>query len=107
MKLKHIVLVKFKPNCSQQAIANCLAELASLQQILPGIESFSSGEYSSHEGLNRGFTHCFEMTFSDATQRDHYLIAPEHVKVADKLLDLCAKEEGELQLIAFDYFLTR
>ncbi len=106
MKVKHIVLMKFKHHCPSQQIANCFAELAGLTQQLEGIEHFSCGEYSSPENLNRGFTHAFEMIFKDEKARDNYLIAPAHVKVANQLIALVDKENNELQLVAFDYLLS-
>lgn len=103
MKVKHFVLLKFNENCNEQEIAECFAALTALTKLLPGIENFSYGTYSSPEGLNRGFTHAFEMIFSNSEARDNYLTAPAHVKVANKLLALVAKISDKPEIIAFDY----
>ena len=77
----HAVLLKMKPGVSQSKIDEIFRELAALKGLIPGLESFSGGPYSSHEGLNQGYTHGFIMTFRDAQARDAYLPHPEHERV--------------------------
>ena len=77
----HAVLLKLKPEVSQAKVEEIFRELAGLQKLIPGLLSFSGGAYSSPEGLNRGYTHGFLMTFSDAGARNGYLPHPEHERV--------------------------
>jgi hypothetical protein len=92
-----MVLVKFKPAASRETIAGLFAELGKLPEVIPGIEHFSWGPYSSPEGLHGGFTHGFLMTFRDAAARDGYLPHPEHERVKQMILP---HVEG---VIAFDF----
>jgi hypothetical protein len=77
----HAVLFKMKSDVSQAKIDEIFRELAGLKELIPGLLSFSGGPYSSGEGLNRGYTHGFLMTFADARSRDAYLPHPEHERV--------------------------
>ena len=56
------------------------------RQLIPGMEHFSGGRYSSPEGLHGGYTHGFLMTFRDAAARDGYLPHPEHERVKNAIL---------------------
>jgi hypothetical protein len=77
------------------------AELAGLKETIPGLLSFAGGPYASPEGLNRGFTHGFAMTFRDAKARDGYLPHPDHERVKESILPLL---EGGLDgVLAFDF----
>lgn len=77
----HAVLLKLKPSVSQAKTDEIFRELAGLQTLIPGLLSFSGGPYSSPEGLNKGYTHGFLMTFSDPEARNSYLPHPEHERV--------------------------
>jgi hypothetical protein len=77
----HAVLLKLKPDVSQAKVDEIFRELAGLKSRIPGLLSFSGGPYSSPEGLNKGFTHGFLMTFTDAAARNGYLPHPEHERV--------------------------
>jgi hypothetical protein len=87
-RVHHMVLLKFKPGVREPAITDALHDVARLQQLIPGIESYCGGPYSSPEGLNQGFTHGFLMTFVDADARNRYLTHPDHERVKDALLRL-------------------
>ncbi len=100
MKMKHIVLLKFKEETTPKQIEDCFSMLGELKSKIPGIESFSCGPYSSHEGLNQGFTHVFEMSFSSAKERDDYLVDPEHQKVASIIV---SHLKDLKDVVAFDY----
>jgi len=78
--VQHLVLVKFKPGEDRQAPA-LFAALEALKAKLPGMLAYRFGTNMSPEGLNRGFTHGFVMTFADAAARNHYLVHPDHEEV--------------------------
>ncbi len=79
--MQHMVLLKFKPDVPAATIEKLFANLAELKTLIPGIRKFVGGPYSSHEGLNKGFTHGFLMEFDNAAARDVYLPHPEHERV--------------------------
>ncbi|MBD1880656.1 MULTISPECIES: Dabb family protein [unclassified Coleofasciculus] len=85
-QIQHMVLLKFKPEITQEKIADLLNQLGELQQLIPGITYYAGGAYSSHEGLNQGYNHGFLMTFESADARDFYLPHPEHERVKSAIL---------------------
>ena len=78
MSIRHVVLVRFKPDADVPAI---FAALKALQGKIDGILAISAGPDNSPEGLQRGNTHGFTVDFRDAAARDAYLPHPEHQKV--------------------------
>ena len=95
--VKHIVLLKMKPGTSGETVKRIFDALAALKGKIDGIEDFVWGAYSSDEGLNKGFTHGFIMTFRDARSRDEYLPHPEHEKVKEMILPVVD------DVLAFDF----
>ena len=85
-KVKHVALFKFKEGTSQEQIDKVLEALMDLTESIPGIEDYVAGTNSSPEGLNKGLTHGFVMTFTDAAARDAYLPHPEHERVKAEVL---------------------
>jgi stress responsive alpha/beta barrel protein len=79
--IKHMVLLRAKPEATQEQISPAFRELAGLKDLIPGLMDFAGGPYSSPEGLNAGYTHGFVMTFESAASRDVYLPHPEHERV--------------------------
>src|SRR5205807_2582254 len=79
--ITHMVLLRVRSDVQKSEVDRVFAALAGLKGRIPGLLSFSGGPYSSHEGLQRGFTHGFCMTFPEAAARDAYLLHPEHEKV--------------------------
>lgn len=96
-RVQHMVLVKFKPEVTTTRIGELFQLVRSMRRTIPGIEYCDGGPYSSTEGLDRGFTHGFLVTFRDARARDAYLPHPEHAKVRDALLEVIES------VIAFDF----
>jgi hypothetical protein len=84
--VEHLVLLKFKPNVPRATIDELFAQLAELQSLIPGIRRFAGGPYASGEGLNRGYTEGFVMTFDSPAARDVYLPHPEHERVKSAIL---------------------
>ncbi len=99
--ITHVVLLKIRKDVSKDQVAKVFEALAALQKKIPGILSFSGGAYTSPEGLNRGFTHGFVMTFKDAASRDVYLPHPDHEVV--KAIVLKVLDGGIDGVVAFDY----
>lgn len=95
--IQHLVLLKFKADIADEKIGELFGQLEGLTQLIEGITSFAGGPYSSHEGLNQGYTHGFSMTFESAAARDAYLPHPEHERVKGAILPCI---EG---VVAFDF----
>ena len=100
-RVKHVVLLRFKPETSEETVASIFRSLDGLRNKIPGLLDFSGGPYSSPEGLNRGFTHGFVMTFADESSRDQYLPHPDHEVVKQQIVPWL---DGGLDgVIAFDW----
>lgn len=85
MAIRHLVLVGFKPEISlptQQALESGFADL---QHHIAGITSFEWGPNNSPEGLAKGLTHVFVLSFVDAAARDAYLPHPAHQAFVEQL----------------------
>ena len=83
--IRHVVCFKFKENAPVQEIKRVEKEFASLQDKIRGIKSLEWGKNNSPEGLNKGFTHCFIVTFTDTRAREKYLPHPDHQKFVSML----------------------
>ena len=84
--IKHIVLLTFKLNMTEDEINAVLEQLGNLRKIIPSIKSFSFGKNCSPEGLNKGYNHAFIMEFDDIEGRDTYLNHPEHRRIAQDVI---------------------
>jgi Stress responsive A/B Barrel Domain len=93
----HIVLLQFRPAVTAEEIASVFVLLEGLKDKIPGLLEFTGGPYSSPEGINKGYTHAFTMTFEDEASRDGYLPHPAHEEVKAAVVPLLD------DLIGFDY----
>lgn len=100
-QVKHVVLLRLKAGLQPAKVQEIFTALAGLQKKIPGILDFCWGPYSSHEGLNKGFTHGFIMTFASEAARDTYLPHPDHEVV--KALILPELDGGLDGVVAFDF----
>ena len=76
--LYHVVCLKFKPEAKPEQIKAAETAFAALKEKIPGITSLNWGTNVSPENKNKGFTHCFVVTFATEKDRDAYLPHPEH-----------------------------
>ncbi len=79
--IQHIVLIRPRDGAQPAAMARLADALAALPEKIPGITGYTWGANASPEGLNRGYTHGFLMTFETAAARDAYLPHPDHVAI--------------------------
>lgn len=98
---KHVVLMRLKPQTAHEDIAEIFETLDDLQDKIPGIVDICSGPYDSPEGLHKGFTHAFIVTFADAESRDACLEHPAHEPVRQLILAHAAG--GLADVVAFDF----
>lgn len=76
--IRHVVHFKFKADAKPDQIANVVKEFAALKGKIGAVESLEWGTDVSPEGLSKGFTHCWIVTFKNAADRDTYLKHPDH-----------------------------
>ena len=98
--IRHIVLVNFRDDVSDEHKAGIYAELRALVGKIDGLESASFGPNVSPEGLSKGFRDGFTMDLRDAESRDRYLADPDHQAAGAKLV--AAAAGGVDGLIVFD-----
>jgi hypothetical protein len=91
--VKHVVVFKYKSTATSDQIDQVTSAFKALKGKIPGIVSFEYGTNNSPEKLNKGFTHVYLLTFTDAAARDAYLPHPEHKKFGELLGKLGVLEE--------------
>jgi hypothetical protein len=83
--LRHVVLFKFKKEAPESAVVEIEKAFAGLPAKIAEIKTFEWGTNNSPEGLDKGFTHCFVLTFESEADRDKYLPHPDHKQFGDLL----------------------
>lgn len=100
--LRHVVLIKFKEDATDQEITKVEEAFSALPDKISEISDYEWGTNNSPEGLDKGFTHCFFVTFESEEDRAAYLPHPDHkafVEILDPhvedvlVLDYWANEE--------------
>lgn len=83
--LRHVVTFKFKDSASEAQIKEIVDAFRDLKTKIPEIRAFEWGTNNSPEGLNKGLTHCFILTFHSEKDREIYLPHPDHKAFGAKL----------------------
>jgi len=89
-QLRHLVLFNFKENVTSDSIAIVERAFSALPSKIKEIRAFEWGTNNSPEGVAKGFTHSFLVTFHSEDDRAIYLPHPDHKnfsKIVDPLLD--------------------
>lgn len=81
--IRHIVLLKFKSETSPSKLQELETAFVALKHTLPLVQDLEWGLNCSHEGLDKGFTHCYYFTFANAADRDGYMAHPLHQAFVD------------------------
>ncbi len=76
--LRHVVLFKFKEGTTDAEVKKVEDAFSALPSKIPQIMSYEWGLNNSPEGLEKGFTHCFFLTFNSEEDRAVYLPHPDH-----------------------------
>ena len=76
--LRHVVLFKFKEGTSKSDISKIEEAFNALPSKIKAIHAYEWGLNNSPEGLNKGFTHCYFLTFKSEEDRGTYLPHPDH-----------------------------
>jgi hypothetical protein len=74
----HVVSLKFKDGTTPEQIKAVEEAFRQLKTKIPGVLTLHWGTNISKENRNKGFTHCFVLTFGNAKDRDAYLVDPAH-----------------------------
>ncbi|MEO1012481.1 MAG: Dabb family protein [Bacteroidota bacterium] len=83
--LRHVVLFKFKMGTSPEKIKEIEVAFSSLPSKIPEILDYEWGLNNSPEGLDKGFTHVFFLTFKSEEDRAIYLPHPDHTAFGNLL----------------------
>jgi len=84
-KLRHIVLLKFNTEASADDISRIEQEFAALPSKIPEILDFEWGIDNSEEGLDKGYSHSFLVTFKSEEDRAVYLPHHDHLAFVEIL----------------------
>jgi hypothetical protein len=89
-KLQHVVCFKFKTTATAQDIKQVEEAFQALKGKIPQIVTLEWGTNVSKEKKDKGFTHCFVLSFKSEADRDTYIGHPEHKafgKIVGPVLD--------------------
>ena len=89
-KLEHVVCFKFKTAATAQDITQVEQAFQALKQKIPQVVTLEWGTNVSQEKRDKGFTHCFILSFKSEKDRDIYIEHPEHKafgKIVGAVLD--------------------
>lgn len=85
--IRHIVLIRFKPEVTEAQITALWAELHDIEPKVPGLLSISAGRSESPEGIERGYMHGFTADFTDWVALDAYQTHPDHKRLGANLVE--------------------
>ena len=88
--LRHLVLLKFKAEATPAQVEAIVLAFVVLPAQIDTVKALEWGTDVSPEGLAKGFTHSFLLTFADAAGRDAYLPHPAHQAFVAKLQPVLA-----------------
>jgi len=91
--LRHIVVFKYKPSATEAQIKEVTDAFVALKTKIPNIVSIEHGVNNSPEKRNQGFTHVYQVTFTNAAARDAYLPHPAHKAFGELLGKLGVLED--------------
>ncbi|MCF6284725.1 MAG: Dabb family protein [Candidatus Hydrogenedentes bacterium] len=91
--LRHIVMFKFEESTSKTEVQNIVDAFVALEGKIDIINAFEWGTNVSKEGLDKGLTHGFTLTFKSQEDLDAYIVHPDHKAfvglLGGKLADVC------------------
>jgi len=83
--LRHVVLFAFKETSSDGEIEELQRTFEDLEDKIEGVLSVETGADVSNEGLQDGFTHCFQVTWPDEDARAVFQPHPAHEAFVEKV----------------------
>lgn len=85
--IRHIVMTRFKPDTSDEKIAEIYAGLAGVAKRLEGAQDFRGGRSESPEQIERGYMHGFTIDFDDWAALQRYSDDEEHKSYGAQLVE--------------------
>ena len=76
--LRHAVFFAFKESATPEQVTEVQEAFSALPDQIEAIRDYEWGVNNSPEGLNKGFTHAFFVTFASEADRQVYLPHPAH-----------------------------
>ncbi len=77
-RLHHVVCFKFKSTATPEDIKKVETAFQGLKEKVPQVQTLEWGTNVSKEKRDKGFTHCFLLSFKSDADRDAYLEHPAH-----------------------------
>ena len=90
--VRHVVHFKFKTDATAEQVQKVIDGFAALKTKIDAVESIEWGTNMSPEGFDKGFTHCWIVTFKDTKARDTYLVHPAHKAFVEDVLKPALEE---------------
>jgi hypothetical protein len=84
--IRHIVLVRFRPELTEDRIAAIWADLHAIKAVLPCVIAIHAGRSESPEQIERGYMHGFTVDFTDWAALAAYQAHPDHRAVGAALV---------------------
>lgn len=83
-QLRHVVCFQFKADATEAQIEALIDAFVNLDNEIDEVKDLEWGLNNSPEGLNKGMTHIFQLTFKNEKDRDAYLPHPAHQDFIDE-----------------------
>ncbi|MEY2600224.1 MAG: hypothetical protein RLZZ244_418 [Verrucomicrobiota bacterium] len=77
--IRHIVTFKFKPEATKEEVQKIEQSFVALKGKISQIQSMEWGTDVSTEGLSKGLTHMWILSFADMQSLKTYIEHPDHV----------------------------
>ena len=77
-RLLHVVAFKFKATATKDQIQEVTEAFSALKKKIPTIQTLEWGTNVSQEKRDKGFTHCWVLSFKSEKDRDGYIVDPAH-----------------------------
>lgn len=84
--IRHIVLTKFKPEVSDEAIMGIYNGLAAVTETVKGAANFTGGRSQSPERIERGYMHGFVIDFDSWDALQAYTDNQDHKALGGQLV---------------------
>ncbi len=98
--ITHCVFIRYRAEANDGTRDDIYKALHALRPRVPGLTNIVIAANSSPEGLDKGFSEGFIVTFRDAKARDAYLADSEHAKVGAMIV--AAAEGGIDGILVYD-----
>ena len=85
--IRHIVLIRFRPDVDADTIAALWQELHAIEGKVPGLGAIHAGRSESPEQIERGYMHGFVVDLADWAALEAYQVHPEHKRFGASLVD--------------------